>query len=345
MPTHREDSAPIFDGSDPCEIERYFDDLEFLFLKHSISDSQEKKRAAVRYLSLAPEQLWRTTPAFSNPTRSYEDFKAEVLALYPEATGEHEYTRAAFKRLVTDRARTPIRSEMELGEFYHAFLLTSRTLISQGRLGVPEQRRALLASFEPHLGADVQTRLERVFPTTSQRTPTTLMRFMMPLYMPWRGSAPRPSYKSRARSCHPSQPVQPRRSPSNRRRHQSSHRRSFRKSPSSRRLSHHHQVLRPFGSHARRPQSLRASFRRRRRRPQPHTRPSSHRRRRCTHFRHQHRSFHLHRPTLVPAFRPFQVSRPRRPQFRRAKFRRFVHRPRHHPHHVSSRRRRVRHFQ
>src|ERR1700761_9686294 len=34
LPCRRERSAPTFDASDPCEIERYFDDLEFLFLKH-----------------------------------------------------------------------------------------------------------------------------------------------------------------------------------------------------------------------------------------------------------------------------------------------------------------------
>jgi hypothetical protein len=164
LPSRREESAPIFDGSDPCEIERYFDDLEFLFLKHRISDDSEKKHAAVRYPGLALEQLWKTAPAFSDPTCTYEEFKAEVIALYPEATAEHEYTRARFEQLVSDRARTEIRSETELGEFYRAFLLTSRILISKGRLGVPEQAHGFLGSFEPRLGTAIRSRLERTFP-------------------------------------------------------------------------------------------------------------------------------------------------------------------------------------
>jgi hypothetical protein len=164
LPSRREESAPIFDGSDPCEIECYFDNLEFLFLKHCISDDSEKKHAAVRYPGLAPEQLWKTALAFSDPTCTYEEFKAEVIALYPEATAEHEYTRARFEQLVSDRTRTEIHSETELGEFYPAFLLTSRILISKGRLGVPEQAHGFLGSFEPRLGTAIRSRLERTFP-------------------------------------------------------------------------------------------------------------------------------------------------------------------------------------
>jgi len=51
----REESAPILDLSDPCEIWRYFDDLDFLFTKHHVSDPQEKERTAVNYLSVAVE--------------------------------------------------------------------------------------------------------------------------------------------------------------------------------------------------------------------------------------------------------------------------------------------------
>jgi hypothetical protein len=164
LPSWRKESAPIFDGSDPCEIECYFDDLEFLFLKHHISDDLEKKCTAVRYPGLAPEQLWKTMPAFSDHTHAYEDFKAEVIVLYPEATTEHEYTCAWFEQLVSDCACTPICSETELGEFYCAFLLTLCILISKGQLGVPEQARGFLASFEPHLGTAVQSQLEHTFP-------------------------------------------------------------------------------------------------------------------------------------------------------------------------------------
>src|SRR6266702_1418854 len=133
LPCQCEESTPILNLSDPHEIWRYFDDLDFLFAKHHISDPQEKKRAAVNYPSVAVERLWKTACTFSDPVHSYEDFKAEVIALYPEATAAQGYSLVDFDRLVTDRTRTPIRSEIELGEYYRDFLVVSRFLIAKGR--------------------------------------------------------------------------------------------------------------------------------------------------------------------------------------------------------------------
>ena len=164
LPYRREDSAPRFDPSDPSAIERYFDDLEFLFIRHSVSDHQEKKRAAVNYPCVVTERLWKTARAFSDPARSYEDFKAEIITLYPEATAAHQYTRRQFDQLISDRARAPIRSEAELGQYFRKFLLVSRFLISKCRLGTPEQSRALMASLGPSLSIAVRSQLERQFP-------------------------------------------------------------------------------------------------------------------------------------------------------------------------------------
>ncbi|KAH9019177.1 hypothetical protein EDB85DRAFT_2153994 [Lactarius pseudohatsudake] len=164
LPHRREDSAPVLDLSDPCEILRYFDDIEFLFLKHRVSDDQEKKRAAVRYPSVAVEQLWKTARAFSDTARSYEDFKVEVIALYPEAIAAQEHTLADLDELVAHRARTPIRSEIELGAYYREFLLVSRFLVAKDRISVQTQAHHLLASFEPRLATAVRARLVRTFP-------------------------------------------------------------------------------------------------------------------------------------------------------------------------------------
>ncbi|KAH9032173.1 hypothetical protein EDB85DRAFT_2145732 [Lactarius pseudohatsudake] len=164
LPHRREDSAPVLNLADPCEIWRYFDDLEFLFLKHRVSDNQEKKRAAVRYPSVAVERLWKTARAFGDPACSYKDFKAEVIALYPEAIAAQEHTLADLDMLVAHCARTAIRSEIELGAYYCEFLIISRFLIAKSRISAPTQARYLLASFEPRLATAIHARLERRFP-------------------------------------------------------------------------------------------------------------------------------------------------------------------------------------
>ena len=91
---------------------------------------------------------------------SYKDFKAEILALYLEAITAYSYTLAEFNRLISERARSPIHSESELGGFYCEFLLVSRFLIAKGRIGTPEQSRAFSASLEPRLAIAVHNQLD-----------------------------------------------------------------------------------------------------------------------------------------------------------------------------------------
>ena len=161
MPFRCKRSAPT-NLTDPHKIFCYFEDLEILFAKHNISDSQEKKQAAVYYPSVKVEALWKTTPTFSDPAYSYEDFKAKIIALYPEAEPQH--TLEELEKLVADRARTQIRSREELGEYNRDFLLVSHFLISKDRISWIDQSRYFLASFEPILTVAIRSRLERKFP-------------------------------------------------------------------------------------------------------------------------------------------------------------------------------------
>ena len=98
----RERSAPVFDASDPAEIERYFNDLEFLFLKHHVLADHNKKLAAVRYPSIAAERLWRTAGTFRDTMCSYKDFKSEIIALYPECKGVHSLMPDLGRFVVSD---------------------------------------------------------------------------------------------------------------------------------------------------------------------------------------------------------------------------------------------------
>ncbi len=139
MPLRRERSAPVLDLTNPSEIWRYFDDLESLFLKHSVSDNQEKKQAAVNYLSVAEERVWKTADAFDDPSRSYKDFKAEVIALYPEAEVALQHSLADLEKLSANQACTLISSKLEFGKYYQRFMVVSHSLISKGRISAQDQ--------------------------------------------------------------------------------------------------------------------------------------------------------------------------------------------------------------
>ncbi len=171
MPFRCERSAPT-DLTDPHKIFRYFEDLAILFAKHNILDSQEKKQAAVYYPSVKVEALWKTTPTFSNPTYSYEDFKAKIITLYPEAEPQH--TLEELEKLIADCACTPIRSREELGEYNCNFLLVLHFLISKDCISWIDQSRYFLASFEPILAVAIRSRLERKF---LDHLPVDLLRY------------------------------------------------------------------------------------------------------------------------------------------------------------------------
>lgn len=108
LPFRREASAPRFDPADPCSIWHYFEDLDLLFVRHQVLDDSEKKRAAVNYPATETKHLWKCALSFSDPARSYEDFKAEVIGLYPEASAAVQYTVPSLQQLVSDQAQAQI---------------------------------------------------------------------------------------------------------------------------------------------------------------------------------------------------------------------------------------------
>src|ERR1700677_4005519 len=83
LPTRRERAAPTFADSEPEELEQYFTDLQALLSRHSITDADQCKRAAIKYVSVTTGRLWKSTAAWADTTQSYADFRSEVFRLYP----------------------------------------------------------------------------------------------------------------------------------------------------------------------------------------------------------------------------------------------------------------------
>ena len=88
MPARGERSAPFFDDTQPEELSRYFADLQFLLNCFQVVDENECKQAAVKYLKIRTESLWKTTAAWLDPAATFDNFKTEVFRLYPGATSD-----------------------------------------------------------------------------------------------------------------------------------------------------------------------------------------------------------------------------------------------------------------
>ena len=125
LPIQHERSAPVLDAADPSTIWQYFEDLEVLFARHRVSDDAEKKRAATQYPSLEVECLWQSACAFSDPARTYADFKEEVIHMYLEIARDRIHTLADLEEAIRQAAWKDIWSKAELGAYYCRFCLVS----------------------------------------------------------------------------------------------------------------------------------------------------------------------------------------------------------------------------
>ena len=161
MPGRSERSAPSFDDSQPEELERYFADLELLLDRHIVTDNQDRKQAALKYLKYRTESLWKTAEAWADVTKTYDDFKAEIAKLYPGSSSDRTYTMGDLDMVIGQYARIGIQSSTDLGEYYRRFILISRYLISKNRLSTQEQSRTFFRGLQPHLEVKVRQRLQQ----------------------------------------------------------------------------------------------------------------------------------------------------------------------------------------
>ncbi|KZT23942.1 hypothetical protein NEOLEDRAFT_1179693, partial [Neolentinus lepideus HHB14362 ss-1] len=61
LPSHCNKAAPVFDPENPQSLLRYLEDLEDLFKAHPtlITNEADKKRAAVKYVPMHEEEMWK----------------------------------------------------------------------------------------------------------------------------------------------------------------------------------------------------------------------------------------------------------------------------------------------
>ena len=74
-------SAPKFDPKQPCELRRYFDDLDFAFGRAAVTTDDVKKQHACRYVDVDTSELWETLAEYTDATKTYDEFKDAVYAL------------------------------------------------------------------------------------------------------------------------------------------------------------------------------------------------------------------------------------------------------------------------
>ena len=114
----------------------------------------------LRYVDFDIEQIWKTFPEFSDPTKTYLQFKAAILVHYPDASGDYVYSLRDMDLLIGERQRLGISNTVDLSDYHLKFLAITSWLIQKQQLGTLEQQRGYLRGFQPRLLAAINNRLQ-----------------------------------------------------------------------------------------------------------------------------------------------------------------------------------------
>ena len=132
MPSRGDHSAPKFDPKQPCELRRYFNDLDFMFTRAGVTDRTKMKQHVCHYVDVNTTELWETLTEYMDLTKTYEEFETTVYALYPGSDEERKWSVADMDKLVSKWMCIGIISLGDLGEYYQQFLAITKFLISRG---------------------------------------------------------------------------------------------------------------------------------------------------------------------------------------------------------------------
>ncbi|KAG5649296.1 hypothetical protein H0H81_004788 [Sphagnurus paluster] len=70
------------DPNGVVDLNRFFQDIEYLFKDCAINDDQQKKQHAIRYLNHPVSGLWSALPSYAAAS-TYEEWKTAIRKLYP----------------------------------------------------------------------------------------------------------------------------------------------------------------------------------------------------------------------------------------------------------------------
>ncbi|KAJ3897750.1 hypothetical protein F5879DRAFT_995595 [Lentinula edodes] len=92
------------------------------------------KKAVLGYLDAKTMRFWQSLDTFDEDTKTWEEFKSEILDYYPGATGTAEVTTEELVRVVETFQKKDISTTQELAEYHREFAVVAKALRTQGTL-------------------------------------------------------------------------------------------------------------------------------------------------------------------------------------------------------------------
>jgi len=159
MPTGRSRNVPEFQPTIPG-FKAFFDDIEECFRRAGVTADKEKIKWAKRYAGIHAEE-WEQIPCLApdDADPSFETFKTEVCACYPQLDENNIYTVRDLETLVACHSATDTMSREDYGNYLRPFRVRAGYLVKRGILSLRERNRLFIAGFPPTIRARIRNRL------------------------------------------------------------------------------------------------------------------------------------------------------------------------------------------
>ncbi|KAI9446942.1 hypothetical protein BJY52DRAFT_1127816, partial [Lactarius psammicola] len=121
----RPTKTPFFAGLSDEPIADFLSDYSELADCHKLTDT-DKVKTILRYVPHSLRDFWRSLPSFA--TGNWTVFSTELEKLYPNLDAETRYSRQGLLDLVNLSARSRMRDEKDVLDYYRRFLAISNPL-------------------------------------------------------------------------------------------------------------------------------------------------------------------------------------------------------------------------
>ncbi|KAE9383318.1 hypothetical protein BT96DRAFT_788584, partial [Gymnopus androsaceus JB14] len=129
LPSRNERKAPKWDSQYEEQLPTFFEEFETVAKDAAIdSDDVKMKKESLRYVDAKTMRFWRSLDTFEDNTKTWKDFKTEVLSNYPGAEQLPETTTETLKKVVAKYTKSGVRDSQELAEYHREFATVAKSL-------------------------------------------------------------------------------------------------------------------------------------------------------------------------------------------------------------------------
>jgi hypothetical protein len=152
----RATKTPNFDGATGEPIIEFLTDYNEIADTHYLTD-QQKVEYILKYIPPSQKDLWRSLKGYT--TGDWTTFSKELEKLYPDIDAATRYSKQALYKLVNMSARTRMRDEKDVFDYYRRFLAISNPLHSSGQISSDERNSEFFRGFHSFDRSSMANRL------------------------------------------------------------------------------------------------------------------------------------------------------------------------------------------